>query len=92
MSEAQKLMAEVAADHTHSIDFDFCYCGAQFISGDGITGNGVQDWSNHLAAEIDKALGGLRREVTLLNEYAAANGEAPQHRSYWVSGWTEVTE
>lgn len=65
MTEAQKVIAKVADEHTHSIDFDFCYCGVNFFAGDGITGHGAEAWSNHLAAEIDKALGGLTQEWTV---------------------------
>lgn len=91
MSDAQKLMAEVAADHTHSIDFDFCYCGAQFISGDGITGDGVADWSAHLAIEIDKAFDGLHRitqpEYPELWEAGEKICDAGRPVSRWVSSW-----
>lgn len=47
---------------------------------------------DELAAEIDKALGGLKRETWLLNEYATANGSPPKRKSRLVSDWTEVDQ
>lgn len=97
LTDAQKRIAEVAHDHTHSIDFDYCYCGQSFFSGDGITGDGPRDWATHLAVEIDKALGGLRREVskgTRMCSYPGSGGpcEGKDH-GRWVSGWTpEIDE
>ncbi|MFA4084233.1 hypothetical protein ONA92_21285 [Mycobacteroides salmoniphilum] len=49
VSEAQDVMAEVAEKHRpYGLD---CKCGRPINSDD--------DWSRHIAGEIDKALGGL---------------------------------
>ena len=53
MSEdARTLIAEVAERHVFD-GCDYCACGERF---------GRYEWPAHLAAEIDKALGGLTRE------------------------------
>lgn len=98
MTEAKKVIAKVADEHTHSIDFDFCYCGMAFFAGDGITGQGAQAWSNHLAAEIDKALGGLTHQVVGVATDAQGHTyrthrddpNASVAESRWVSGWSEA--
>lgn len=82
-SDAQKLIAEVMVTHAlvyddwAVVDADFytCACGWHLS-----TSASVHDHAAHVAAEVDKALGGLTREP----------GTAyPEMR--WVSGGT-VTE
>lgn len=66
MSEAQKLIAEVVERHelryddwaVADSDFYACRCGEETPQGTGV--NAIW-WHAHLAAEIDKALGGLAK-------------------------------
>ncbi|OMC52528.1 hypothetical protein A5742_16390 [Mycolicibacterium fortuitum] len=76
MSDAQKLIADVARQHTRleSVHKVWCTCGKW----EGRTGH-----AEHLAAEIDKALGGLRSQPCHgIPIYAGMRR--------WVSGWSEV--
>ncbi|AGM28153.1 hypothetical protein MABM_17430 [Mycobacteroides abscessus] len=86
-SDAQKLIAEVHQAHwprRRHDDVDLwteCRCGAgKFYN--------PADHSKHFAAELDKALGGLTRERSVVAVYPDNEGE-PKCR--FVSGWT-VTE
>lgn len=52
MTDAQETMAAVAEKHRpYGLD---CKCGRPI--------NSDQDWAKHLAAEVDKALGGLTQQ------------------------------
>jgi len=102
MSDAQKLIAEVLRAHTDEGrlftlgDSDWhvvmCQCGKEFGPP-----HGIGDHAEHVAAEIDKALGGLGREVskgTRMCSYPGSGGpcEGKDH-GRWVSGWTpEIDE
>lgn len=81
MTDAPKLMAEVTelhqfihCNHSSIGPEDHCSCGHRPY--------GWIQYAGHLAAEIDKALGGLTQEHRTLNNSWVS----------WVSGWTEVTE
>lgn len=94
--EAQDVMAEVAEKHRpYGLD---CKCGRPI--------NSDADWSRHIAAEIEKAFGGLAREHRTLHNgwvqpgYGAfyyAQGLTPPpaiitNEVRWVSTWAEVSE
>lgn len=85
MSEAQKLMAGVIRSHDYGGSeqdpiggrrVEHCGCGwrSTFVE---------REHSDHVAAEIDKALGGLTRQI------AGPDGCAYGY-ARWVSGWTEA--
>lgn len=90
MSDAQKLIADVMAEH-------------QFSWGSGGTscsGKGCRDWRGypvqhrqHLAAEIDKALGGLRPDLRHGGNYHRVGTQdvwRERSETRWVSGWKEA--
>lgn len=85
-SDAQKLIAEVMVTHAlvyddwAVLDADFytCACGWHLS-----TSASVHDHAAHVAVEVDKALGGLKREIR------GSRGVTTHVR--FVSGWT-VTE
>lgn len=81
-NDAQAVIAGVLREHTHSSYCDYCHCGQQF------TGNGVQDWANHLAEKVDAALDGLRRQRLLRGLLREVFPDEPTPQSRWVSGWT----
>lgn len=91
MSEAQKLMAEVMQRHARFERWEDDQGGtswwAGYECGDDCDWRGktVSEYFEHVAAEIDKALGGLTRQI------AGPDGCAYGY-ARWVSGWTEVTE
>lgn len=89
MSAAQKLIEKVLADHGFRI-------GGPTVDGyvpnscwgDGCSWEGAYSTHRaHVAAEIDKALGGLTQETLNRAAYPEDN-YAPCSR--WVSGWSEV--
>ncbi|MFV8266443.1 hypothetical protein ACNQR9_25840 [Mycolicibacterium peregrinum] len=73
MSDARKLMAKVVSKHrlqyddwaVRDVDFYTCACGLKTPLGDGAH---AEWWDAHLAAEIDKALGGLKPEYIARHE------------------------
>lgn len=88
MTDAQKLIAEVLRLQSPVP----CYCGTC-----------VAIWSETVAAEIDKALGGLTQETrtnTMSSAGMTTNYNTGEIMSYsdwrqdsrWVSKWVEVTE
>ncbi|SPX87664.1 Uncharacterised protein [Mycobacteroides abscessus] len=99
-SDAQKLIAEVINAHPErrAMGCNGEDCG--WLAGSHTPG--PQTYPEHVAAEVDKALGGLTRE-TRTNSMSSGGyavnsktGERTQHSDYrydsrWVSGWT-VTE
>lgn len=97
MSDAQKLIAEVIAEHRGTVscvgpDAWESYCDCEWSS-DYFYEGGAEDeaqWEHdaHVAAEVDKALGGLTRKKAVVRDYPDNEGEP---KSRWVSGWT-VTE
>lgn len=100
MSDAQQLIAEVAAKHALYYDeyadqwgsaFQ-CKCGWQ-PDPETVPDNDQEAidtaHGQHLAAEIDTALGGLTRQTLLLNQYAAANGTPEQRQYRWASDWAD---
>ncbi|MFV8173773.1 hypothetical protein [Mycolicibacterium peregrinum] len=103
MSDAQKLIADVASKHrlkyddwaVRDTDFYTCACGLKTPLGDGAH---AEWWDAHLASEIDKALGGLTLEWLAVAFDARGHGylvhrtakNVDQLSSRWVSGWSEV--
>ncbi len=78
-ADAQKLIAEVIGGHRYDISdvhVHRCVCGA-------VIGRDPDALDMHRAAEVDKALGGLKREIR------GCRGVTTHVR--FVSGWT-VTE
>lgn len=84
MSEAQKRMSKTVLDHTPSgaEGHVTCWCGNRFAS--------FADHSDHVAAAIDKALGGLTREEMEGMRVGDDPRLEPYRESRWVSGWTEA--
>ncbi len=96
MSDAQKLIAETMRAHrsfyVHGNDHDSC-------TGCKWKGCGDGEHDAHVAAEIDKALGGLTRE-TVREQVPYGDSTSgvmptawkkPRVRTRWVSvGWSEV--
>ncbi|KPG13753.1 hypothetical protein AN911_00655 [Mycobacteroides immunogenum] len=78
MSEARKLMAEVLSEHR------VAYLDQFICTGCKESFENVGEATAHQSTEIDKALGGLEREM------AGRLGVTDHGR--WVSGWTEETE
>lgn len=64
MSDAQKLIADVQRQHrrTLSLDDGLSYCQGARAGQCNYLGGDLSDFEAHVAAEIDKALGGLTRE------------------------------
>lgn len=109
MSAAQKLIAEVLRDHqirhdSFSQDRDSWYCTKCRDKGGWY--RHMHAGLEHVAAELDKALGGLTQKVGMVHGECDCGNEC--HPSwceekcssqkllalkgaYWVSGWT-VTE
>ncbi|YCU34478.1 hypothetical protein ACRYGU_16675 [Mycobacteroides abscessus] len=100
-SDAQKLIAEVIATHRALFDGEACdACDWKFT-------NEYYGHDEHVAVEVDKALGGLTQKwaahyigdgelVTECAKWqalrcAAAQPQTVRAESYFVSGWT-VTE
>jgi hypothetical protein len=90
MSDAQKLIAEVIGAHrsfyVHGIDHDSC-------TGCRWKGCGDAEHAEHVAAEIDKALGGLTPDIRYGGAYHRIGTEQiwrEKHETRWVSGWSEV--
>lgn len=98
MSDVQKLIAGVMAEHQFSWG----------IGGTSCSGKGCRDWRGypvqhrqHLAAEIDKALGGLTQEMRtnpMSSSGMTTNYNTGEVTSYsdirrdqrWVSDWSEA--
>lgn len=77
-SDAQKLIAEVIATHRSLFDGEACdACDWKFT-------NEYYGHDEHVAVEVDKALGGLTRQIAGPDGCAYGMGR-------FVSGWT-VTE
>ena len=99
LTDAQKIMAEVAAAHrlhyndcaVKDADFYTCECGMKTPLGDGVH---AEWWDKHLAVEIDKALGGLRREVskgTRQCSYPGSGGPCEGHaHTRFVTEWEPI--
>ena len=77
-----------------------CTCGGWLDTGPGYR-RVVHNWQEHLAAEIDKALGGLSRELRINSMSSAGcttdtkTGETTWHSDIrrdarWVGGWTPM--
>ncbi|WAY18423.1 hypothetical protein OF855_24610 [Mycolicibacterium fortuitum] len=94
MSDAQKLIREVLDEHQFNWG----------SSGTSCSGKACRDWRGypmqhrqHLAAEIDKALGGLRKlnghgqllPGGILTPTYNAPGKSKTY-TQWISGWSEV--
>lgn len=90
-SAAQKLIAEVMVTHAlvyddwAVLDADFytCACGWHLS-----TSASVHDHAAHVAAEVDKALGGLTREHVSGMRVGDDPLLEPIYESRFVSGWT----
>lgn len=76
-SDVQKLIAETL--RVHEVCFGGCDCGWRYPN------DGTADHRGHVAAEVDKALGGLTRQSGCDMSTKWLDG------TRWVSGWT-VTE
>lgn len=88
MSDAQKLIADVHHYHQWRGEVLGCGCGWNWPE-ERTYFCGEEDriskaHSAHVAAEIDKALGGLTRETQRWDK------DAPNASTRWVSGWSEV--
>ncbi|WP_237085363.1 hypothetical protein [Mycobacteroides abscessus] len=95
-SDAQKLIAEVIATHRALFDGEACdACDWKFT-------NEYYGHDEHVAVEVDKALGGLKRKYQLKavdgyyhdvpdEDIYRYLGRYADLESRWVSGWT-VTE
>lgn len=92
MSEARKFMAGVIRSHDYGGSeqdpiggrrVEHCGCGwrSTFVE---------REHSDHVAAEIDKALGGLAREEMEGMRVGDDPRLEPYRESRWVSGWTEA--
>lgn len=106
MSDAQKLIADVHHYHQWRGEVLGCGCGWNWPE-ERTYFCGEEDriskaHSAHVAAEIDKALGGLRKinghgELLpggiLQSVYAIPGTSTSESKTYaqWISGWTEVT-
>ncbi|WP_100525389.1 hypothetical protein [Mycobacteroides abscessus] len=78
-SDAQKIIAEVIATHRSLFDGEACdACDWKFT-------NEYYGHDEHVAVEVDKALGGLTRQSGCDMSTKWLDG------TRWVSGWT-VTE
>ncbi|AIT14566.1 hypothetical protein SEA_PHILONIUS_58 [Mycobacterium phage Philonius] len=82
MSDAQNLIADVLRAHQQADEYGYpveeCRCGATFWC----------DYAEHVAAEIDKALGTLTRETRVIESVFELGVAEPATR--FVSGWMEV--
>jgi len=99
MSDAQKLMADVQRQHrrTLSLDDGLSYCQGARTGQCNYLGGDLSDFEAHVAAEIDKALGGLTRETVREQvPYGCSTGGSippiPKPRTWnrWVSGRSEA--
>lgn len=87
MSDAQKLIADVHHYHQWRGEVLGCGCGWNWPE-ERTYFCGEEDriskaHSAHVAAEIDKALGGLTREVGAWGKWP----DSIRHPSRWVSAW-----
>ncbi|QGJ90873.1 hypothetical protein SEA_DONKEYKONG_88 [Mycobacterium phage Donkeykong] len=87
-SEAQNLMIEVIDAHAYNgadVGFDmlrveYCVCGWS-EAGDGVH-------TAHVASEVDKALGGLRRETRVIESIFELG--VPEPATRFVTHWMEI--
>ncbi|AFA45097.1 hypothetical protein PBI_STROKESEAT_80 [Mycobacterium phage Strokeseat] len=88
-SEAQNLMIEVIDAHTYNgadrgflgeHRVEYCICGWS-EEGDGVH-------TAHVASEVDKALGGLRRETRVIESIFELG--VPETATRFVTHWTEI--
>ncbi|QDF19808.1 hypothetical protein QEH38_gp76 [Mycobacterium phage LilSpotty] len=84
MSDAQNLIADVLRAHQQADEYGYpveeCRCGATFWC----------DYAEHVAAEIDRALGTLRRETCMVMRHTGAfEMGVPEPATRFVSGWSE---
>lgn len=115
MSAAQKLIGEVIAEHRGTVscvgpDAWESHCDCEWSSGYFYEGGAKDEarWEHdaHVAAEVDKALGGLTQKVGMVHGECDCGNECHPswcdekcssqkllalNGAYWVSGWT-VTE
>ncbi|CQD25371.1 hypothetical protein BN970_07174 [Mycolicibacterium conceptionense] len=105
MSDAQKLIADVQRQHrrTLSLDDGLSYCQGARAGQCNYLGGDLSDFEAHLAAEIDKALGGLTREQRDADDCDCGHEAHPSFcddycvrfdpdkaKSRWVSRWSEA--
>lgn len=96
MTEAQKVIHGVLATHVASTrriqhpkreGFLLNVAACDSESCDWVASDVTTDHDEHLAAEIDKALGGLTREHR--NDFHH-HGGVTKFGDRWVSGWSEA--
>ncbi|MFV8136471.1 hypothetical protein ACNQR7_02755 [Mycolicibacterium senegalense] len=105
MSDAQKLIADVQRQHrrTLSLDDGLSYCQGARAGQCNYLGGDLSDFEAHVAAEIDKALGGLTRETrtnAMSSSGMTTNYNTGEIVSYsdirrdarWASGWKEASQ
>ncbi|AVO25485.1 hypothetical protein SEA_KYKAR_62 [Mycobacterium phage Kykar] len=93
ISEAQNVIAEVAQSHRRDSFYRgawFCHCGASYR-------NTQDGWAEHLASEVDKALGGLTRRWGVVIEHPPRPadgypGAVVELDSYKLREATEITK
>ena len=89
MSDARKLISDVLDSHRYDISdvhVHRCICGA-------VIGRADDAINEHRAAEIDKAFGGLTRDIRYGGAYHRIGTERiwrEKRETRWVSGWSEV--
>ncbi|AXQ62009.1 hypothetical protein I5H85_gp086 [Mycobacterium phage Royals2015] len=88
-SEAQNVIADVIGKHRPIDSRDgedgLCSCGWQ----EGVRW-GPPTCAEHLAEEIDKALGGLTREERPRGLHRCPDPATKHTEARWVSGWSEA--
>lgn len=92
MSDAQKLIADVHYAHEWLGECLGCRCGWNWPEERthfcGEEERISKAHSAHVAAEIDKALGGLAREERVIEGVFEMG--VPEPAARWVSGWSEA--
>lgn len=53
MTDIRKLIADTITQHTHSGDFEWCYCGKRLST----TQNWEEEWADHIADKLIETLG-----------------------------------
>ncbi|AXC37252.1 hypothetical protein SEA_BYCHANCE_73 [Mycobacterium phage ByChance] len=83
-SEAQNVIAEVVRAHPQADEYGYpveeCRCGATFSG----------DYADHLASEVDKALGGLKRETRVIESIFELG--VPEPATRFVTHWMEIPD
>lgn len=87
-SEAQNVIAEVLRGH----EYNGASCGAEYSRHEfctcGWSGPGESAHEQHQAEEIDRALGGLRRETRVIESIFELG--VPEPATRFVTHWMEI--